>query len=76
MEALGFGTILLIVVVAMYYGVIAWIGEAADGINDEIKVLRAERKEVNIQRFNKISVSDEDVESAIAIKNKMAKIQF
>lgn len=76
MEFLGFGTVLVLVVVVMYFGLLRPLETGAEMLNDEVAVLHAERKAQNIGRLNAIEVNDEKVTAAKTTINSLKSIKF
>jgi hypothetical protein len=76
MEVLGFGTILLIVIVVMYFGLLRPVETAAEMANDEVAVLHAERKAQNISRLNAIEIDEDKVATAKATINSLRSIKL
>lgn len=76
MEALGFGTILLLVIVVMYFGLLRPVETAAEMANDEVSVLHAERKAQNIERLNAIEIDGDKVASAKSNLEALRSIKF
>jgi hypothetical protein len=76
MEALGFGTILILVAVVMYFGLLRPVETAAEMLTDEVAVLHAERKTQNVERLNALTVDAEKVEVAKTNLNHLKSIKF
>jgi preprotein translocase subunit YajC len=76
MEALGFGTILVLVIVVMYFGLLRPVETAAEMANDEVSVLHAERKAQNIGRLNAIEIDTDKVATAKANIDALRSIKF
>lgn len=62
---------LLIVAVAVWYGLFKPVETLAHAADDEVQVLYAERKAENINRLTALDVKDEDVKRA---KDNLAKL--
>ena len=76
MEVLGFGTILLLVAVVMYFGLLRPVETAAEMLTDEVAVLHAERKTQNVERLNSLSVDATKVDKAKENLNHLRSIKF
>lgn len=85
MEAagLGLGSIIIILLVMMYYGLFRPVEVLADNIvkvseiaSKEVDVLAEERKVERIKRLNKINVTAADVESAKTKRDLLATLDI
>jgi len=76
MEFMGLGTIVVLVLVVMYFGLLRPVETAAEMANDEVSVLHAERKAQNIDRLNAIEVDATKVATAKATIDNLRSIKF
>ena len=76
MEVLGFGTILLLVAVVMYFGLLRPVETAAEMLTDEVAVLHAERKTQNVERLNALNIDTAKVDKAKENLNNLRSIKF
>lgn len=76
MELFGFGTVLILAIVVMYFGLLRPVETAAEMLTDEVAVLHAERKTQNIERLNNLNVDEGKVTRAKTNINSLKSIKF
>lgn len=64
MEVLGLGTILVIVAVVVWFGLLRPVETAAKMLDDEAQVYAAQRKAKHVATLAELSLSDESVTAA------------
>lgn len=64
MEVLGLGTILVIVAVVVWFGLLRPVETAAKMLDDEAQVYAAQRKATHVATLAELSLSDESVTAA------------
>lgn len=64
MEVLGLGTILVIVAVVVWFGLLRPVETAAKMLDDEAQVYAAHRKAKHVATLAELSLSDESVTAA------------
>ena len=64
MEVLGLGTILVIVAVVLWFGLLRPVETAAKMLDDEAQVYAAQRKATHVATLSELEVTEESVTKA------------
>ena len=76
MEVLGLGTILVIVAVVVWFGLLRPVETAAKMLDDEAQVYAAQRKASHVATLAELSISDESVKSAQDNLKRLSSIKL
>lgn len=68
--------ILVLVAIGIWYGIFRPVETAFVALDEEVAVLAAERKAINVSRINKIELSDDDAKKASETLARLSKIKL
>ena len=68
--------ILVLVAIGIWYGLFKPVETAFEAIGEEVIVIAAERKAINVSRINKIEISEDDAKKASETLERLNKIKL